>query len=713
MMFDISHRVRSDWLRLVGAVWCALVGASAVAQMTSSVTSATGSEAFDSALARQRDAETLRALSADGQVLYRREPVKLTGYQYCSQAVAAAERGDFRDSVRAASKALFIGQQEGNDDLIALSNRDLAIAYSYAGDLDRAAQYAQQALRHTARNPAVVVGPAYKTLGDVAVRQGRLEQAVSYYTQAEAGSSDRYRPLIQISLANAYVSRNDAQRARELYDRIDPPEGALLPLYERGRGNLLLAEGRPDDALKAFEAAARSARGPDASYQRLWALDGMARSQLALGQRDGARKTYAEATQLADGIRSRFRSEEFKAGMFGDVQDVFSRAIVLEVEAGDQVAGWQLSERSRSRALLDVLRGRVSPAAGGGDGSIALASLAEVQGSLRKGETIVEFHSLDDRLLVWTINAKGLSGTSVALPRAELDAAIDQFRQAIFERKSAAVDAGSALYARLLTPLALPDGERLLIVPHGSMHYLPFQALRASDAFLIERHAMSLAPSASIAVQFGRGARDFGASLVAFGNPATSERDTLPGAEREVQSIGRLFPESVVFVRQQASKSRFEAYAGTGRILHIAAHAEVDSLDPLQSRILLSGDGGDPGFLTAREIYGVDLKRVSLVTVSACESGLGRIARGDEVLGFTRSFFSAGASGLLVSLWPVADRSTELLMSTFYDRLARGAEAVDAMRIAQVELLKTPRFAHPFFWAPFVLIGDGRLGFGT
>ena len=98
------------------------------------------------------------------------------------------------------------------------------------------------------------------------------------------------------------------------------------------------------------------------------------------------------------------------------------------------------------------------------------------------------------------------------------------------------------------------------------------------------------------------------------------------------------------------------------------------------------------------------------MTLSACESGLGRIARGDEILGFTRSFLTAGARGLLVSLWPVADDSTELLMSTFYGQLAQGAQAIDAMRAAQIAVRANPKFAHPFFWAPFNLIGDWRLG---
>ena len=101
------------------------------------------------------------------------------------------------------------------------------------------------------------------------------------------------------------------------------------------------------------------------------------------------------------------------------------------------------------------------------------------------------------------------------------------------------------------------------------------------------------------------------------------------------------------------------------------------------------------------------------MTLSAGESGLGKIANGDEIQGFTRAFLSAGASALFVSLWPVADESTEQLMTRLYTDLASGKEAALALQAAQVSVLKQPRFAHPFFWAPFDLVGNGRLQIAT
>lgn len=670
------------------------------------------SPAFLSATARQRDAETFKSLSAEGQLLFSRDKVKLEGYQYCSQAVSLAERGELRMSIRAASRALHLGQRQGNDDLVAVSERDFAIAYSYAGDLDRADEYARKALAHPGADAANVAAPAHKVLGDVAARRGKYADAIGHYNQSLQVGSERFKPLVRLSLANAYISEGRAAEARAVLDPMpEPDDAALRDPYRRSLGNLLLAEGKPAEALKHFEAVAKGAGGLDGDYHQLWAQEGIGRSYLAMGDRAAALKAYLQAADAADRVRARFRSEEFKTGLFGDLQQIFERALALAMEAGNGEVGWRLSEASRSRALLDVVRERVPLASSSAAAKLGAEPVAldAVRAALRQNEAIVEFHSVDDRLYAWVVRRGGLTAFTIQQPRPALDKLVDEFRQSIFERKRTTPELGKRLYATLLRPLGLVPGERLLIVPHGGLHYMPFQALRDGDSYLIERHPLAVAPSASIAVQLFRQQRAVSPRLVAFGNPANEEKYALPGSEREIQKIGSLFQEKKLFLQEDASRATFKGEAGSGRILHVAAHAEVDEVDPLASRILLAREGKDPGFLEAREVYGLDLKEVSLVTISACESGLGRIARGDEILGFTRSFFTAGASGLIVSLWPVSDNSTELLMASLYGDLARGKEVLDAMQAAQVSLLKSGRYAHPFYWAPFNFIGDWRM----
>ena len=324
---------------------------------------AQGTSTAEQAQARSRDAETIKSLSTEGQLLYQKDRVKLDGAMYCAQSVALAEKGEFRLSVRAASKALVLGKQASRAGLVASAKRDLAIAYNYAGDLMHAAQYAQESLEgEGAANPAIAA-PAHKILGDVALRRGQPNDAIAVYQKAQAIASARFKPLVDISLANAYVAAGQVQQARAVFAHIARSDNlALRQAYLRGMGNLSLADGKPADAMAHFSAAATQAAGSDAAYHRLWAQEGRARSLLALGDKIGTTAAYVDAARASELIRARFRSEEFKAGLFGDVQQIFDRAIALSAESGDATTAWQLSEASRSRALLDVLRERVAPA---------------------------------------------------------------------------------------------------------------------------------------------------------------------------------------------------------------------------------------------------------------------------------------------------------------------------------------------------------------
>ncbi|MDB5948455.1 MAG: hypothetical protein JWR65_310 [Massilia sp.] len=666
---------------------------------------------FEAARVRLQDAETQRTLTDEGRLLYQKDRIKLDGFQYCGQAVALAERGEFRQSIQAASKALVIGQQQDKASLVAAAKRDLAITYSYAGDLKRAEEYARAALEGAEGAKPAIAGPALKTLGDVAVRAGNYAEAIEHYRKAETAASDKFRPLVAISLANAYVASGQLEQARSQYRQLGQPIAALAAAYQRGLANLSLAEGNYPAALAGFTAVVNDAGGSDAAYHRLWGQEGIGRTLVLMNDKAGARKAYLAAVRSSEAMRSRFRSEEFKSGLFGDVQQIFDRAIALSMAAGEVEAAWALSEQSRSRALLDVVRDRVATSASATPLDSGPLAGPALRGVLLPGEAIVQFHTLDDYVVAWVARSSGVRGYRIERSRKDLSNEVDAFRQAVFSRKPVARALGERLHAWLLAPLQLAAGEQLLIVPHDSLHYLPFQALydAGTKAYLIERHALAFAPSASVAFQLVKRGAIRSGPLVAFGNPGTDEKFALPDAEREVKLIGALFAEPSIFIKADATKRRFRDSAALAGILHVAAHAEVDVIDPLQSRILLAPEGDDLGFLEAREVYGLNLDKVSLVTLSACESGLGRIARGDEIMGFTRSFLAAGASGLLVSLWPVADDSTELLMTTLYGELAKGKPAALAMQAAQLTVMRRAKFAHPFFWAPFDLVGDWRM----
>jgi tetratricopeptide (TPR) repeat protein len=467
-------------LLLMSAAGSALAaGTSAAAVQPASGTAlAPESFGFRQAAERERDAETINTLTSEGRLLLSRDHVKLPAYDYCSMSVAAAERGDFRDSVDAAARALVVAGQTNNADLAALSKRDLAIAYSYAGDLDNAERYARDALASTPKAPEQVYAPANKVLGDVALRRGKPQEALAAYNDALATASPRYKPLVLMSVINAQIAAGDTVAARRTFDAAGAPATTeLAPAYRRIEGNLLLAFGKPAEAKRAFEALlSESGNSSDANYDRLWAHEGIGRANLALGDKPHAREAYLLAVDDSERIRARFRSDEFKTGLFGDTQTVFEEAIALTLETGDYESAWNLSERSRARALLDVVRNRVDAGVDDQQLNGQVPSLAATRGALKPNEAIVEFHSLEKELVVWVVRSDGLTGHTLPIARADMDAAVTDLRNAIVRRRPAALTYGDKLDALLIAPLGLRPNERLIIVPHGALHYLPFQA---------------------------------------------------------------------------------------------------------------------------------------------------------------------------------------------------------------------------------------------
>ncbi len=665
---------------------------------------------------RAMEAESAARLAGEGEVLFGADKLKSDGYTYCSRAVSLLEQGELRLGIREASKALYLGQRGSDLWLMAAAKRDLAYAYDLAGYLDRAVQFADEALDHVAKAGAVrqdartIVGPALKIRGDAELRQGKVAEAIADYERALDQSQESFQPFVRASLANAYLARRDFARARDLFraaERTGPPVVRLL--VRRGEGQLALAEGRHADAIAAFTAAAQ-AGGADADYHRVWALDGLARARRAAGDREGALAAYTDALAAAERVRARFRSEEFKTGFFGDMQQVFDGAVTLLMEAGGAEAALDVSERSRARALLDLVRGRVKTSAGAEAVADPLARTvtgAALRAAAPEGGAIVEYHVTPARTFVWVIRRGGITPVTLDVEQRALAAAVAPLNAAIRERTDVTAQA-TALYDRLIRPLGLAPGEPVVIVAHDVLHHVPFHALRGPSGWVVEERAVSYAPSASVLAYLeGRPVRAR-THVLALGNPDLgSARLALPGAQREAETLRALYSGAEVYLRKEATKERLLARAPEGQLVHVGAHAEVDEIDPLYSIIRLAPTEKMPGELEAHEIYRVNLGRSAIVALSACETGLGRVTRGDEPWGFTRPILSAGAPAMLVSLWEVEDAATARTMARFYRDLP-AASARDALRAAQREVLADARTRHPFFWAPFVLVGDWR-----
>ena len=404
---------------------------------------------------------------------------------------------------------------------------------------------------------------------------------------------------------------------------------------------------------------------------------------------------------------------------------------------------------------------------------------AEAAGVLDDGTLLLSYVVLPDETFLFALeagDAESLEAVPLGIGEDELRREVQAFLYLI--RSPGATSArsglrrrGQELYRRLLAPLEsrIESAERLLIVPDGPLHALSFAALRGDGVgqqadYLVTRKALHTTVSVTAYGQLERpeaSAAEAGGQLVAFGDPryaASVETPAasaglraralvpLPATRAEVTAVASLFPETVAYLGDAATEGRAKTLSGGAKYLHFACHSAVDHRFPLDSYLALSlpVPGANPedenGFLQAWEIFEQVRLEAELVTLSACETGLGQEVGGDGLVGLTRAFQYAGARSVLASLWGVSDRSTSALMVRFYGYLRAGQTKDQALRSAQLDLLRGPvavpgeraswwvksylfilsLFAmvespdewvdatHPFYWAAFQLHGDWR-----
>lgn len=169
-------------------------------------------------------------------------------------------------------------------------------------------------------------------------------------------------------------------------------------------------------------------------------------------------------------------------------------------------------------------------------------------------------------------------------------------------------------------------------------------------------------------------------------------------AEREAKEVAKVYPQSAVYVEADATKSKAVSLSPNYEILHFAVHGELTEDDPMGSALLLVGDGK----LSVAEIFSLNLK-ADAVVLSACETALGKISNGDEIIGLTRAFIYAGTPSVIATLWKVNDRASYELMREFYSDLKMMKKS-EALRQAQLKTMK--EFPQPFFWAAYELTGE-------
>ncbi len=506
----------------------------------------------------------------------------------------------------------------------------------------------------------------YTSLGLVASMVGDPKSAEQFFEQAVALTEDLRAPLPGEEFRTAFFSDK------------------LIPYHELLR--LCLAEGN-DRVAEAFGYVERA---------RSRALVDELGGQLSLQTKPRDAFETELLNQLAE-LRQELNYLYNQIDSLG--RQV--RPVKTELEIARQ------GLRERERKTLEIMR-QLQHRSEKIFAIVEKLDIATLQRDLGPDTTLVEYTTIDDEVLAFIVTEKNLEVVRNLGSEATISAELSQLRFQIdtLRHGSEAVRRHlpdltrraqrhlQSLYDLLLRPIeAKISKRRLVIVPHRTLHYLPFQALHDGTGYLVQRHEISYAPSALVLQQcLHRGQASWNRALLL----GVADEQT-PRVRDEIKALAPLFPEALVLLDGDATGEALRRQAPSADVVHLACHGQFRPDNPLFSSLKL-GDG----WLTVQDAYDLRLPN-SLVTLSACETGVSAVAPGDELIGLARGFFAAGAPSLVISLWTVDDDATAQLMTGFYEHLRENGSPAAALRHAQLHVMETK--PHPFFWSPFVLVG--------
>jgi hypothetical protein len=520
------------------------------------------------------------------------------------------------------------------------------------------------------------------------------------------------------------------------------------------------------EAERNCSAALTEAKKHEHPNAMQFALNSLGKIRLAYGDIAGAKSFFRRSINVIDSLRAPLTDDEFNMSFFASRLEPFDNLTQLLIRENKIAEAFGVLESERGRSLLDSLgrEGKLSTAASKlrikleqqraelnfhykriintpqgeiedlrsrirkTEGAVAetqrqINSLSSPDQKLRVGQdvldlsllkrqlgksrSLIEYVEFGGRLSAFVINGHGIKFFRDICTTADVDRLLAelrfQFGALRYGYKAISRFAGelkrkcdtclAELYKLLLRPLAAElVGESLVIISFDRLNDIPFHALRDESGYLLERYEISRAPSAAVWSRLRKHQPKAIEKklLIGFADEA------IPFAEDEVRNLKKSLEGCDLLAGRDATFSAYLQKAPNYDLIHFACHGQFRVDNPMFSSLHLAD-----GWVTVHDVCANPLK-ATLVTLSACETGVGKPFAGGEILGLARGFLAAGARCLIVSLWRVDDKSASRLMQHLYERLEGGSSPAAALRTAQLEFVRGDE--HPYYWGPFIII---------
>lgn len=462
---------------------------------------------------------------------------------------------------------------------------------------------------------------------------------------------------------------------REVYDRLI---------------NILLKENKPVDAFQLSEQA-RARAFYDILANKKIDFRGSAPGDLVLQEQE-KRIEIQKLYKLIQ--RGNVTRSDYEGTRTADIRQIKNTLTQAQTEYDEIVQKIKLNNPSYAEMV-----------------SAQPVNLSDLQSRLDLKTAVLAYWISDKELILWLITHSGIINKKILIESNNLTSLIEKARNSIQSNSMEEITSDmSALYKLLIAPVEndIAKYSNLVILPNGSLHFLPFQTLiNKKGEYLVQKFNLVYAPSASVYIVCNdrlikRGSRFMGMALsdIVVGNNIG-----LPGTEDELKKILPLFTDKISAIGKESTETFVKKNAENYNFIHFATHGSYNYKQPLYSYLLFPPTEDDDGRLNVFEVFELNIN-AKLVTLSACETGLGNLSLGDELTGLSRAFIFAGSSAVIVSLWAVADYPTSLLMTNFY-RYLNDHPMQEALTLAQRDVIKV--YPQPVYWSPFILIGNGNV----
>lgn len=575
------------------------------------------------------------------------------------------------------------------------------------------------------------LGAMYRRLGDPKQALASYKLADGFYgkekdVDGQLGVLKNTGIVYGLGLGRWQDAIKTFDRARDKADKTKNQREAMqISLY---RGEALMHAGKVAEAEKEFAGVLAAADQLGAVEEQWKAVYGLGKIALDNGRRDVAETRFRDAIKRIESMRAQLQLSQLKTDFLADKREVYDALIKILLERNDAAFAFEFMERSRARVFQDrFFGGKLSPDA---------LTLRSIQARLGPQTALIEFWVVTEGLaVVWvTRDSAGIAQSHFSPGEKDafehlvsgLPDNLGDDWQKDFQR------IGSML-PRDIAPFAQDRFAHVLIVPDGFLSLVPFELVpTASGQPLLESRDVTYLPSAVLllrgALQNASATRfPWQQQLVGFGDPSVvgsgessltsaSRGDVpsaLPASGEEIRAIARMSAgRTRLFLGPEDRKSSFFDSARSGAaLLHVSTHAVADMDDPERSRLLFSPDepGQPNNYLFLKELYDLDLRGMSLATLSACDTERGHFVPGEGVQAFSRALLAAGSRSALTTLWRVPDQPTSEFMQHFYYYLLRQHKSKsEALRLTKLQFLRSgTALSHPRYWAAFVLNGDG------